>query len=385
MSMVPIGEIASVKGGGTPSKRNPEFYEGNIPWVTPKDMKVWEISDSIDKITQEAIDGSATNLVPERSVLLVNRSGILKHTLPVGITRRAVAINQDLKALVCSEQAHPEYVAHIVKAAEPIVLKWVRATTADNFPIESLKELKIPFPSLEEQRRIAGILDQADAIRRLRTRALDKLNSLGHAIFHEMFGDPATNPMNWDIMTLPDLGKLDRGVSKHRPRNDPDLLGGDYPLIQTGDVARAGDYIQKHSSTYSDLGLAQSRMWPKGTVCVTIAANIADTAILDFDACFPDSVVGFDSSHEATNFFVHRWFATVKGRLEKIAPAVAQKNINLGILKGLPIIKPPRDLIEVYFDKERSITEQAKHFSAQEEASTQLFASLQHRAFRGEL
>ncbi|MBS1078257.1 restriction endonuclease subunit S [Gluconobacter kondonii] len=263
---------------------------------------------------------------------------------------------------------------------------WPKRGAAQPFiTIGDARALKIPLPPLEEQKRIAGILDQAAELCRLRTQALDRLNTLGQAIFHEMFGDPATNPYGWNLTTLPELGTLDRGVSKHRPRNDPTLLGGDHPLIQTGDVSRALDYITEYASTYSDLGLSQSRKWASGTVCITIAANIADTAILDFDACFPDSVVGFDSGSPETNFFVHRWFSTVKRRLENIAPAVAQKNINLKILRELPVIKPPSQLIEEYYAKERQIRAKCVLVGRAAEESQTLFASLQHRAFRGEL
>ena len=248
-----------------------------------------------------------------------------------------------------------------------------------------LKAGRIPLPPLEEQKRIAGILDQADALRRLRTRTLEKLNTLGQAIFHEMFGDPAANPKGWPMTTLPEIGRLDRGVSKHRPRNEPALLNGNHPLIQTGDVARATDYITHYKSTYSDAGLAQSRMWSKGTVCITIAANIADTAILDFDACFPDSVVGFDSGEKTVNFFIHRWFATVKNSLEDLAPAVAQKNINLKILRELPVIMPPKEIITHFYAKECLLRGQKDKALLHLTSAETLFASLQHRAFRGEL
>src|SRR5690606_38147340 len=97
----------------------------------------------------------------------------------------------------------------------------------------------------------------------------------------------------WEHVPLCELGNLDRGVSKHRPRNEPALLGGPYPLVQTGDVANSEGYIQNHLSTYTELGLKQSKLWPAGTLCITIAANIANTGILTYDACFPDSVVGF--------------------------------------------------------------------------------------------
>jgi type I restriction enzyme S subunit len=97
---VPIGDLVTIYGGGTPTRSNPDYYGGNIPWVTPKDMKSWEISDSQITITQQGLEESATRLIPTSSVLLVIRSGVLKHSLPVAISRRPVAINQDMKALV---------------------------------------------------------------------------------------------------------------------------------------------------------------------------------------------------------------------------------------------------------------------------------------------
>lgn len=285
-----------------------------------------------------------------------------------------------------SHVADPDFVGHYLRS--PRFRAWASNSAGigiKNIRASDLKKVEIPLPPLEEQKRIARILDQAAELCRLRTRALDKLSTLGQAIFHEMFGDPVTNPYGWNLTTLPELGTLDRGVSKHRPRNDPALLGGDHPLIQTGDVSRALDYITEYTSTYSDLGLSQSRKWTSGTVCITIAANIADTAILDFDACFPDSVVGFDSGSPETNFFIHRWFSTMKRRLENIAPAVAQKNINLKILRELPVIKPPSQLIEEYYAKERQLRAKCVLVRRAAEKNQNLFASLQHRAFKGEL
>jgi len=137
---------------------------------------------------------------------------------------------------------------------------------------------------------------------------------------------------------------LNRGVSKARPRNTPDLLGGPYPLIQTGEVTAAELYIETYESTYSEKGLAQSRMWPKGTLCITIAANIAQTAILAIDACFPDSVVGFIPGSEVTQIYMHYWFGFFQKILEEQAPQVAQKNINLRILSDLDVMVPPISL-----------------------------------------
>src|SRR5690606_25386531 len=102
-----LGNAARFVGGGTPSKKNPKFWEGEIPWVSPKDMGDWRISDSEDHITEAAIESSATQLIPKRSILIVVRSGILARKLPVGLNDRVVALNQDMKALVPSADLLP--------------------------------------------------------------------------------------------------------------------------------------------------------------------------------------------------------------------------------------------------------------------------------------
>ena len=106
--LVALDDLVSVSGGGTPSKSRPEIFTGQIPWVSPKDMKCWEIFDSQDHITQEAIDNSSTKLIGTGAVLVVIRSGVLKHSLPVAINRVLVTLNQDMKALVCTDRTIPE-------------------------------------------------------------------------------------------------------------------------------------------------------------------------------------------------------------------------------------------------------------------------------------
>ncbi len=154
---------------------------------------------------------------------------------------------------------------------------------------------------------------------------------------------PFDLPGGWAWVRFPEVGLFGRGKSKHRPRNDPALYeDGTYPFIQTGDVARSGGSIETYSNPYNDVGLAQSAMWPTGTLCITVAANIADSGILKFDACFPDSIVGLivDDNFEDARFFEY-FLRTAKADLHKFAPSTAQKNINLGILTEILIPLPP--------------------------------------------
>lgn len=247
-----------------------------------------------------------------------------------------------------------------------------------------LKAFEIPLPPLPEQRRIAAILDKADAIRRKRQEAIRLTEDFLRSVFLDMFGDPVTNPKGWEVKKMGEIGALDRGVSKHRPRNAPDLLGGAHPLIQTGDVSNSDGYIRTYKNTYSDLGLKQSKMWPAGTLCITIAANIAKTGILTFDACFPDSVVGFKPNGFATTEYVQYWIGFLQKFLESNAPESAQKNINLAILRGLDIPTPPVELQEKFSIAVRS-TLAFKDKQMQGVGGIEaLFNSLVQQAFRGE-
>lgn len=209
---------------------------------------------------------------------------------------------------------------------------------------------KIPVYPESVQAEIVKRLDSVKAILSLREQELNALDDLIKARFVEMFGDPVSNSKGLQEATLPEIGILGRGVSKHRPRNDPKLLGGKYPLIQTGDVAAADLYILSYTSTYSDIGLAQSKIWNKGTLCITIAANIAKTAILDFDACFPDSVVGFMANDKTNNVYIHYWFSFFQRILEEQAPESAQKNINLKVLSELKVICPEKEEQDKFAD-----------------------------------
>jgi restriction endonuclease S subunit len=148
-------------------------------------------------------------------------------------------------------------------------------------------------------------------------------------------------PDGWTWAALPELGELSRGKSKYRPRDDPKLYGGRYPFIQTGDVRRSDGTIREFTQTYSEFGLQQSRLWPAGTLCITIAANIAETGILTIPACFPDSVVGFLSEDAVTTGFVECFMRTSREELERFAPATAQKNINLAVLENVVVPLPP--------------------------------------------
>ena len=197
-------------------------------------------------------------------------------------------------------------------------------------------------------------------------------------------------PDSWGWSYLQNLGELSRGKSKHRPRNDPKLFGGSYPFIQTGDVANSNGKIKNHTQTYNEIGLAQSRLFPPNTLCITIAANIADTAILAYPACFPDSIVGFIPQEGLFEVeFAMYFIKTAQNDLSMFAPATAQKNINLAILQKLPIPVPPLEEQKEIVRRARELFQLADQIEhCYQKAKTHidhLTQSILAKAFRGEL
>lgn len=146
----------------------------------------------------------------------------------------------------------------------------------------------------------------------------------------------------WEKKSLDELGFVSRGRSRHRPRDASHLYNGPYPFIQTGDVKHSGLYINEYSQTYSEAGLAQSKLWSAGTLCITIAANIADTAILNIDACFPDSIIGFipDPEKADARFIKYLFDATLQEKYQKFTQGAAQDNLSQSKLLSLKFSVP---------------------------------------------
>ncbi|MGG3955914.1 restriction endonuclease subunit S [Bhargavaea massiliensis] len=257
--------------------------------------------------------------------------------------------------------------------------------TGYNRHFKFLKEVVIPIPNIYLQERIVFVLDKAQELIDKRKAQIAALDQMAQSVFLEMFGDPVKNNKNWVMQKLSETGELKRGISKHRPRNAPELLNGPYPLIQTGDIANSGIFIKKYNQTYSELGLKQSKMWPKGTLCITIAANIAQTGILTFDACFPDSVVAYIPKNYMSNIYVHFWFTFLQRIIEANAPESAQKNINLKILSELEIPVPPVELQNKFAEIVQKIESQKDLLQKSLEELENNFNSLMQRAFKGEL
>lgn len=180
---------------------------------------------------------------------------------------------------------------------------------------------------------------------------------------------------DWSTVQLSQLGEFKRGKSKHRPRNDIKLFkNGNYPLVQTGEIKSANLYINNHSATYNEFGLQQSKLWEKNTLCITIAANIAETAILGYPMCFPDSIVGFNSFEgKSTEVFVHYVFTYIKRAIQNAASGSIQDNINIDFLTKLNFKIPD-------FDNQKAIAKVLSDLDAKIELNNKINTELEAMA-----
>ena len=257
---------------------------------------------------------------------------------------------------------------------------------------KALNSIPIPIPPLPEQQRIVGVLDEAFA--GLATAQANAEKNLQNAreLFESHLQSVFTQRGNgWVEKTLEEISTtFGRGKSRHRPRNARHLYGGKFPFIQTGDIRNADHFITEFSQTYSDAGLSQSKLWPKGTICITIAANIAETAILGFDACFPDSVIGVVANpSEADVGFIEYLLQSFKAHIQAMGQGAAQANINMGTFENekfpFPTVAEQKRLVGK-LDAIAAETKRLESLYRQKLAAlAALKKSLLHQAFTGAL
>ena len=336
--------------------------------------------------TGEAFNRTNRKVKPELIVepgdLLVSWSATLdayRWAGPQGV------LNQHIFKVLPNDGVRPDYLYYALREVISELERKTHGSTMKHVVRGDFESTTIPLPSVEEQDRIVDLLSRAENIVRMRREAEKKAKEIIPALFLDMFGDPATNPKGWPTQTFRDLGTLDRGRSRHRPRDAPHLYGGPHPFVQTGDVARSGGVITTYTQTYSDAGLAQSRLWPVGTLCITIAANIAETGVLAFEACFPDSVVGFLPGESIRTDYIQHWLHFLKPTLAAQAPQAAQKNINLEILRNLNVPVPPISLQVVFEEYAKRLRSTEASQLAATTVGAQVFQSLLAGVFSEEI
>lgn len=321
-------------------------------------------------------------------LITVKGSGVGKINL---LDEDEVAISRQLMAIRVTG-AEPGFVYAFLSSTFDHFQSLSTGAAIPGLSRDQILGLSIALPPLAEQQRIIGLLDEAfDAIAAAIANAEKNVQN-ARALFESHLQSVFTKcGAGWKQRTLEEISiTFGRGKSKHRPRNAQHLYGGKYPFVQTGDIRNADHFITDYSQTYSEAGLAQSKLWPKGTICITIAANIAETAILGFDACFPDSVIGVVANpKEAEVGFIEYLLQSFKTRIQALGKGSAQANINLGTFEDERFPFPPVAEQKHIVAKLDSLREETQRLGLiyQEKlaALDALKQSLLHEAFSGKL
>lgn len=347
-----LGDVCEIVNGGTPKTGTPGFWNGEHMWITPAEMGRRAspfVSETARTVTDAGLENSSARLVPPNSVILSSRA-------PIGylvINTQPMAFNQGCKGLIPTDGIQTKFLYYYLFSIRDQLDSLGTGATFRELSGGKLKGVGISAPSESEQRRIVGILDQAFAGIATAKANTEKNLQNARALFgnylKSVFGQRGNSWMEKRLAEIAtDFG---RGKSKHRPRNDPKLYGGKYPFIQTGDISNARHSITTYSQTYSELGLAQSKLWPKGTICIAIVgATVGETGILDFDACFPDSVIGIVVNKQFAHCeYVEYVLQSFKAILKEKGKGTARDNINLGTFEDqefpFPKVEVQREIV----------------------------------------
>jgi type I restriction enzyme S subunit len=394
---VNLGKITSFKGGGTPSKGVPRYWIPEIPWASVKDFKTTTLDSTQDKISEEGLRNSASNLIKSGHVIVPTRMALGK----AAINTIDLAINQDLRALIPSVELDNRFLLHALLFLAPEIKRQGTGATVKGITQEKLASVKIPLPmkngkpDLTEQKRIAGILDKADATRRKRQQALQLTDDFLRSLFLDMFGDPVTNPKGWDVRPLSHGVESFEGGKNVSPTETD---RGDGIRVLKVSAVTNGEFIETESKAFGeDFAVPPSYLVRKGDLLISrantseLVGAVAYVWKTSGQAMLPDKLWRFVWSSPARihPLFMLHMARSAHFRKELIARATgssgSMKNIGKSKMLDIPIPMPPiAHQIEFVVVAEKVQAQIQKAADATTDSEL-LFASLQQRAFRGEL
>jgi type I restriction enzyme S subunit len=391
----PLRDLCVFKHGGTPSKSNPSFWAGDIPWVSPKDMKQAVIDSATDYISAEAVAGSATSIVPSGSILAVVRSGILAHSFPIAQVAKPLAFNQDIKAVIpVSEDVDPHYLYWFLRSqSRNVVTRGVKkGATVHSVQSGFIENLQVPMRPREDQRRIVDLLARAEGIVRLRREAQQKAAELIPAIFIDTFGEPATNPKGWPVVPLGEVIKRgpSNGLYKHRSAygaGTPILrIDGFYDGVITGlsQLKRVQledeDELRRFALVEGDIVVNRVNS-PEYLGKSAIVPRLAEPTVFESNMM----LFGVDGSRVLPEFVIAllQQPASRRHLLANAKHAINQSSINQQDVKSVPVPLPPVALQQAFAQRiaaVASIRGQQAEATSTAQAS---FDALLAGAFRG--
>lgn len=360
-----------------------------MPWMSSKEIVSFELADSELGLTPTGAE-NGTRLVPAGTLLMVVRGMSLAKEFRVGVTTREVTFNQDVKALVPSPDIDSRFLARFLRYSEPRILSQTEASShgTKRLPMGRLEALEVPLPPLEEQRRIAAILDKADAIRRTRQEAIDLTDELLRSTFLDMFGDPVTNPRGWPETELGELLSFltsgSRGWAKYYAET-----GALFLRIQnvTGGRLRLDDVAYVNAP---DSAEAKRTRVVHGDVLLSITADLGRTAVVPpalGDAHINQHLAILRPGPKVRPEYLSAFLSSIGGQrqFERLNRHGVKAGLNFTDVRGVRVLLPPLEDQDRFVRAERQVLTLSEHLGGARERSDQLFHSLVQRAFRGDL
>jgi type I restriction enzyme S subunit len=381
---VSLGEISRITAGNSAPQGQSDFSTDGTPFVRAGSLaRLLEGSTGhLEKIAAEDAKRLKLRLFPKDTILFAKSGMSCMKGYVYRLPFEAHVVSH-LAAVHAGARLHPPYAEHALRVFSPVAL--IKDESYPSIGLPQIGALEIPLPPFEEQKRIAAILDQADALRRLRARALDRLNGLGQAIFHEMFGDTSNRDASQNTEALGNLCELVRGSSP-RPQGDPRYFGGPVPRLMIADITRDGEVVTPRIDSLTIEGATKSRAMKAGEVVMAVSGAVGLPAILAIDACIHDGFVGFRSlDPRLTPQFLYRFLVVERVSNQARGTGAIWSNLTTDQVKRFQIPLPPMEQQNEYLWKLTHIREIETTFEAAATEAEALFTSLQHRAFRGEL
>jgi Restriction endonuclease S subunits len=377
---VRLKNIFRVFSGATPKSNENSYWDGDISWVTPEDLgnlSVNSASPLLKKvkstqrtITEKGYQSCSATIVPKGSLILSTRAPI-GH---IAVADIELCTNQGCRSLVFREKGNVHYMYYQLLTMQSELQSRGQGSTFLELSKTNLENISIIVPPLYEQQDIASFLDREtekiNALIAKRERMIELLQERRVAIINQAVTkglNPDVKmkdlglewlgkiPEHWEVRRVKNVAMILRGKFSHRPRNDPRFYDGSHPFIQTGDITSVGKYIKTYQQTLNELGYQISKEFPSQTLVMAIAANVGDVAILQFSACFPDSIVGFVPHQNTFLDYLYYCFLTMKQEMLSTATINTQLNLNIERIGGLYSPYPPieeQQAIANYLDQE---------------------------------
>jgi type I restriction enzyme S subunit len=380
--LVPIKDFARVVGGATPKSDKADYWDGDIPWTTPRDLSDLDgkyLSDTPRKITASGLKSCSSELLPPNSVLFSSRAPI-GH---VAINTVPMATNQGFKSFVPSPQLDASFLFWWLKCHRAQLELLGNGATFKEVSKAIVERIEIPLPPLHEQRRIAAILDQADELRRKRQRAIDRLNQLGQAIFHEMFGDPHANDKKWP--SLP-VGEVTNCIVPGRDK--PKSFSGDIPWITTAEIVHLGltsSSNAKAALSLDEVSEVRARVIPANSVIMTCVGDLGKVSIAQGPMVINQQLHSFQCKPEISPYYLMYILSHRQNWMMQMATQTTLPYMNKTICNAVPILLPPIRLQAEFAERLSALIELRQTLVSARGSLQDFFASLQHRAFQGEL